>query len=290
MYKLDKMKSKSGLIVIGILIVLLASCNLNAQVGINDDGSAPEASAVLDLKSSNKGFLPPRMIEVKRNEIINPTAGLIIYCIDCVEMQMFNGNVWTNMIGGFTTPGISAISIGEQQWMASNLNVGTMITGATNMTNNGIYEKYCYDDLEVNCDLYGAVYQWDEMMQYDSIESTQGLCPLGWHLPSNSEWATLISFLDIPNTGSKMAQNEPLWTDGNLDQSLDFGSSSFGALPGGFRSTIGLFEDQSLGAYFWVSNDSSSNGWRRGLNYTSTSVGNGIYDKSFGFSVRCIAD
>ncbi len=51
-----------------------------------------------------------------------------------------------------------------------------MIPGANNMTNNGIIEKYCYDNNEANCDIYGGLYQWNEMMQYVTTEGVQGIC------------------------------------------------------------------------------------------------------------------
>ena len=60
----------------------------------------------------------------------------------------------------------SIVSIGTQCWMAENLNVGTRIDDPANQTNNSTLEKYCYDNLESNCDVYGGLYQWNEMMQY----------------------------------------------------------------------------------------------------------------------------
>ncbi len=84
-----------------------------AQVGINNDNSAPNNSAMLDVKSTTMGFLPPRMNHLERNVIANPSQGLIIWCSTCGttgELQVFNGTVWTNMIGGTAAP---ALSIGS---------------------------------------------------------------------------------------------------------------------------------------------------------------------------------
>ncbi|MBK6964411.1 MAG: hypothetical protein IPH20_10880 [Bacteroidales bacterium] len=58
------------------------------------------------------------------------------------------------------------VKIGTQTWMAENLNVGQRINGNWTQTNNNIFEKYCYANLESNCDEYGGLYQWNEMMQY----------------------------------------------------------------------------------------------------------------------------
>ncbi len=48
--------------------------------------------------------------------------------------------------------------------------------------------------IQANCDTYGGLYHWHEMMAYSSIEGTQGICPDGWHLPTDNEWKTLEMF------------------------------------------------------------------------------------------------
>jgi hypothetical protein len=88
---------------------------LNAQsVGINADGTAPDNSAMLDVKSTAKGFLPPRMIQSLREAIESPAAGLIIWCTDCGasgELQVFNGTTWTNLVGGVAS--LAQLHIGD---------------------------------------------------------------------------------------------------------------------------------------------------------------------------------
>jgi len=80
----------------------------------------------------------------------------------------------------------NTVLIGTQCWMRENLNIGTRIDGSQNQTDNGTIEKYCYDDLESNCDIYGGLYQWDEAMQYVTTQGVQGICPAGWHLPTDA--------------------------------------------------------------------------------------------------------
>ena len=92
-----------------IIILIFCMTQLYAQsVGVNT--TSPDSSAALDVVSTSGGLLVLRMTEVQRNAINNPTAGLIIYCTDCTEMQMYNDTAWTNMIGlppkpGFIFPG-----------------------------------------------------------------------------------------------------------------------------------------------------------------------------------------
>ena len=90
---------------------------------------------------------------------------------------------------------IDYVQIGNQIWMKQNLNVGKFITSDQNQTNNNEIEKYCYDNIEANCQKYGGLYQWDEMMNYNSSTSNKGICPDGWHIPTQDDWKVLRSFL-----------------------------------------------------------------------------------------------
>jgi hypothetical protein len=94
------------IIAIGSLFI---SFSLFAQVGIGT--SSPHASAKLEISSTSKGLLPPRMTAAQRNAITSPAQGLILYCTDCGisgEVQVFNGSIWTNISGApaSTVPGI----------------------------------------------------------------------------------------------------------------------------------------------------------------------------------------
>ncbi len=127
--------------------------------------------------------------------------------------------------------------------MAENLNVGSMINGSSNQTNNGIIEKYCYDDNTSNCDTYGGLYQWEEMMQYVTTPGAQGICPDGWHLPTDEEFKTMEMALGMSqgeaddtgwrgtDEGGKMKESGTThWYSPNMGAT---NSSGFTALPGG---------------------------------------------------------
>ncbi len=190
--------------------------------------------------------------------------------------------------------------------MAENLNIGTMINGSSNQTDNGTIEKYCYNNSTSNCDTYGGLYQWDEMMQYTTTAGTKGICPDGWHIPTDAEWMTMEEYLGMcsgtapgcsgatgargTDEGSKMAGNEPLWYNGNLDQNANFGTSGFDVLPGGYRYTNGSFYNLTNDAYLRSSSESGTNAWYRGLNYNIARVYRNNYNKFYGFSVRCVRD
>jgi uncharacterized protein (TIGR02145 family) len=292
-----------------MVVFITANCMLTAQVAVNTDGSSPDSSAMLDVKSTGKGFLLPRVASV--DSVSNPATGLMVFDENTKCMRFYNGAVWSACMSFSCGEGLvdlrdgksyATVLIGTQCWMAESLNIGTMINGSSNQTNNGTIEKYCYSDNTSNCDTYGGLYLWNEMMQYLTTEGTQGICPSGWHLPTDTEWKTLEIHLGMAQSdadslgyrgtdeGSKMAGNEPLWIDGNLDQNANFGTSGFTGLPAGYRNTNGSFTGLTIFAYFWSSNENASNAWRRGLSYDQEKVSRNSYNQAYGFSVRCVRD
>ena len=196
----------------------------------------------------------------------------------------------------------NTVKIDEQCWMAENLNIGEIIGGSENMTDNGVIEKYCYDDNPTYCETYGGLYQWNEMMQYVTDTAVQGICPEGWHLPTDFEWKILEGRVD-----SQYPVGDPIWNqvgfrgfnvglnlksiNGWLGGGNGSGFYGFGGRPGGYRSNyINLFFlSLSHYGYFWSSSEyNSSSTWFRSLIYYSDEVFRTFLNKSFGFSVRCL--
>jgi uncharacterized protein (TIGR02145 family) len=173
--------------------------------------------------------------------------------------------------------------------MAENLNIGTMINGSSNQTDNSTIEKYCYDNNTSNCDTYGGLYQWDEMMQYTTQQSTQGICPSGWHIPTDNEWITLTNFLGgVLIAGGKMKETGTThWSSPNTGATNE---SGFTALPGGYRSyASGSFYTLGLYGFFWSSSEhSDSYAMSRRLRHNSADVYRFYYNTGNGYSVRCL--
>lgn len=117
------------------LIFLSFFINLSyAQIGIGT--TSPNPSAKLDVNSSSKGFLLPRMNTIQRNAIQNPTAGLQIWCVDCLSngsFQVFNGRYWTNLanVSNLTVPS-APLNV-----VASVLGNNQAILSFTSPINNG---------------------------------------------------------------------------------------------------------------------------------------------------------
>jgi uncharacterized protein (TIGR02145 family) len=139
--------------------------------------------------------------------------------------------------------------IGDQVWMAENLDFGSEISTEIDQENDTAVEKYCYDNDPSSCASYGGLYMWAEAMDLPSIcNSTfrdvgeciqatphQGICPNGWHLPGIDEWQQLTAWVeanDLPSSsGSLVDLASTSWiVPGILQGTNNFG---FDALPGG---------------------------------------------------------
>ncbi len=125
--------------------------------------------------------------------------------------------------GGHLYP---TVQIKERCWLKENLDIGTMISSDTVMSDNGIIEKYCYDNDPANCEVYGGLYQWNELMQYSIEEKSQGICPDGWHVPSIDEFNNMT----YGYTGDDFKEKgNAHWLPG----SFGLNTTGFTALPSG---------------------------------------------------------
>jgi uncharacterized protein (TIGR02145 family) len=184
----------------------------------------------------------------------------------------------------------NTIEIGDQCWLAENMDIGIMINGDNNQTDNGLIEKYCYDNDPENCKVYGGLYKWNEMMQYTTAQSTQGICPDGWHLPSNAEWYEMESYLD-PSIGSPFSTGCTGWDGTDCGtQLLEGGSSGFEAKLSGYKDWYsGEFILKGIKTIFNTTTGYNwSNSIFRMLAINNPQVNRKIANKNFGLSVRCL--
>jgi uncharacterized protein (TIGR02145 family) len=207
----------------------------------------------------------------------------------------------------------TTVLVGNQCWMAENLNVGTKINNipfelSYQQTDNDTIEKYCYNNETDSCAIYGGLYEWTEAMQYDTVQGSRGICPEGWHIPADNEWKILEGTVDSQYpVGDTVWDNEGwrgfdaggnLKSTGTIDggDGLWYGpnqgatnSSGFTCLPGGFRFYFGVFDAQSVGGDFWVSSQcDTASALIRMLSSYGADVGRDIIFKSYGLSVRCL--
>lgn len=183
------------------------------------------------------------------------------------------------------------VKIGNQTWMAENLkttkyNDGTAISLVSDST---VWvalttPAYCwYDNDTTYKNTYGALYNGHTI-------NTGKLCPYGWHVSTDVEWSTLVSYLGGESVaGGKLKETgTPHWSSPNLGATNE---SGFAALPGGSRYTNGLFFTIKNIGYWWSSTENKTlNGWYRSMNNRNSAVSRSYIDLTNGFSVRCVKD
>jgi uncharacterized protein (TIGR02145 family) len=191
------------------------------------------------------------------------------------------------------------VMIGNQIWMAENLKTtkfsdGTAIPLITDMSRWEALTTpgYCWYDNDItNKDIYGALYNWYVV---GAKANGKNLCPMGWHVPSNIEWTTLITHLGgesvaggkLKSTGT-IERGDGLWRTPNKGAT---NQTEFSALPGGSRTMDGTYQEIGINGNWW-STTVPSYVWLMYLYYDRANVlrsPNG--GKRAGLSVRCIKD
>ncbi|MFA6978193.1 MAG: FISUMP domain-containing protein [Ignavibacteriaceae bacterium] len=174
------------------------------------------------------------------------------------------------------------VQIGSQCWLKENLEIGDMIQSSIDMSDNGIIEKYCYDSNPANCGLYGGLYKWNEVMQYGTSASTQGICPSGWHIPTKEEF-------DVLNTTVSGNSNALKAVGQGTGSGLGTNTSGFSALIAGYRQIDGTFSNLGINTFMW-SSTMGNQPYRLWLQADDAVTHLDIDYETYGMSVRCIKD
>ena len=197
------------------------------------------------------------------------------------------------------------VKIGDQVWMAENLNYAD-----SSKTPSLLKRSWCYKNVAKNCDVAGRLYTWAAAV--DSVKTgcgyrstcdlasanstgsstgsatlVQGICPTGWHLPSQTEWMALFTAVGGQSTAGKVLKSQSGWNN-NGNGTDAFG---FSALPAGDRASDGYFYDIGARTYFWSSSEVNSSDASIVLlyhNYKNAYLYN--YGKNLVMSVRCVKD
>jgi uncharacterized protein (TIGR02145 family) len=195
------------------------------------------------------------------------------------------------------------VKIGKQWWMAENLKTTKYSDGTSipNVTGDAAWAAlttpgYCWynDEEEIYKNTYGALYNFYAV---DAISiGGKNVCPIGWHVPFDAEWHTLILYLDPdaklvlwPESESEIAAEALKETGTSHWEILDEGTtnkSGFTALPAGYRNEIGVSQMVGRGSWWWSATDQLI----RSLSYAGGRIDRGGFYKEGGVSVRCIKD
>jgi len=187
--------------------------------------------------------------------ILIAVAGIVIIVMAIVNA--FSAKTFGSISYGGKT--YKTVVIGSQTWMAENLNFDA--SGSR-----------CYENEFRNCYKYGRLYNW---------ETAKKVCPAGWHLPTNAEWAELAS----GKLAGKYLKATSDW-DNNGNGVDKFG---FAALPGGFGTIDGKFFNMSYSGFWWSSTEfNADDAHARYMYENEDHVSWRNYDKTGLFSVRCI--
>ena len=182
----------------------------------------------------------------------------------------------------------NVVEIGDQCWFAENLRTehyanGDVIPGELSNSEwqNTTEGAQAIDSNDAsNLADYGRLYNWY------AVDDARGLCPSGWHVPTDGEYTELTDFLgglSIAGTQMKSSPSDDLAWDGT-------NTSGFSGLAGGYRSILGGFDQVGDGGYFWSSSPDGADAWSWALFSGYSGVNRYGYNLRFGFSVRCVRD
>ena len=241
----------------------------------SSSSEAPQSSSSADVNSSSS-----------ENELSSSSEMGIIY------------GTMTDSRDGKT---YKTVKIGEQVWMAENLNYADSVKTPSLKENS-----WCYGNVAANCEKYGRLYTWAAAI--DSVKlandvmnpldcgygktcdfsgTVQGICPSGWHLPSRDEWNTLITAVGGDSKAGTALKSQTGWN--NNGNGTD--AYGFSALPAGYRLYGGNFYGGGINAFFWSATEYGSyNAFYIYLYYYNEYANLLSYDKYYGFSVRCVKD
>jgi len=179
----------------------------------------------------------------------------------------------------------STVLIDDQCWFSENCRyLPTVSPSSASSTSSPYYYVYGYEGTDVTAanttthyDTYGALYNWPAVM-------TEGICPSGWHIPSDGEFTQLTDFLGGENVAGPSMKSTYAW----ISNANGSNSSGFTGLPGGYRYYGGFVNNGSAG-YWWSASASGSNSWERGLHGGNNVIRYGTF-RFNGFSARCVRD
>lgn len=159
-----------------------------------------------------------------------------------------------------------------------------MINGPENSIDNGITEKYCYNNDPIYCTTYGALYQWNEAMQYELTDGAQGICPEGWHIPTYVEFQILKTAVNNDSNSLKaVGQGSGAGAGTNI--------SGFSGLLAGSRNYLGGVNGLGYYTLIWSSTHYQNYaGWSLDMQNNNSNIGFFTIDMRNGEYIRCIKD
>lgn len=253
---------------------IVKSSSGNRHSGLDPESSSSAAKSSSSSVPSSSSSVTPKSSSSKK---VESSSSKVTEPVEVTTGSM------TDSRDGQT---YKTVKIGSQTWMAQNLNYETE-------------NSFCYNDTASYCAKYGRLYTWAAAVGKSESEcgygntcsllsgSIQGVCPIGWHLPSKVEWETLFNAVGGQSTAGIALRSSFGWySNGNGSDAF-----SFSALPAGYGTGIGCYYIEGHSANFWGSTEYYSNyAFSMYLAYIYDLAGLNTYDKNNRFSVRCLKD
>jgi uncharacterized protein (TIGR02145 family) len=202
------------------------------------------------------------------------------------------------------------VKLGSYWWFARNLNIGKTVDVSEELANNGAIEKYVYPGSDPES-LYGGLYTWKEAMAGEILDGYAGICPPGWHIPSNSDWNNMLSIFrnesppraftyritNVWFVPDQTVTHDNYLQDGAIWRLLrETGSTGFDVVPVGYRNPDGAFGYKDYyfpgqTASFWTSSSYGDSRIRVRMYMNGTADGDVFKfadNPDFAFSIRCV--
>ncbi|GBU26271.1 hypothetical protein R83H12_02967 [Fibrobacteria bacterium R8-3-H12] len=260
---------------IGLALIFTLSCSSSIDSG---DGSSSSVVPIVPSSSSSTPYVPPVTTPSSSsvtNSVLPPSSS-------SYSAPSSSSAEYTD--GSCDASDYGTVEIGEQVWMAKNW--GCYAQGSK-----------CYDNDPANCATYGRLYDWATAMDIDAVYygiewggsnvKHRGICPSGWHIPSDAEWSALTNFLGS-NAGIPLKANSG-WDHGSVPAGTD--NYGFAALPGGSGNSDGGLGGIGNQGYWWSSTEyDASYAYFRKMSNNYADVYKYHFNKRYLLSVRCLKD
>jgi uncharacterized protein (TIGR02145 family) len=285
------MKQKQRITLFGMVAVALILAACDGDSGNNSSESEGDSSSSIEFSSSSEQINSSSVVKSSSSSVKISSSSVVVSSSG-VKLQSSSSvaacsNTYeTNTVKDCRdNQTYKIVVIGTQTWMAENLNYA-------------VDSSWCYDSSADNCTKYGRFYQWASAMglsaTYNSTSASgvistpqQGVCPAGWHIPTNGEWTTLENTVGGEEVAGRALKNTRGWEDdGNGTDAY-----GFSALPPGYRIYNGLFYNVGYSADFWSATENATGtAYYRDLDYYDANVYTCDNRKDYAFSVRCLKD